>query len=510
MKRLLRSIAIVLGAAGVVSVYAAGRVVTINAHRATFAAHVAEAYLSFNVEMVQVVDGDFWGPIGGELRVPDPPLDFPRGRLRNLTGELAPAIMRVSGTGANSTFYDFSSAPVDTPPPGFSYVLTREQWDAANRFALDLGLGVLPSIGVSAGTRDVDRTWTDDNFRVLLEHSVDQGYPLAGLEFMNEPSMGSSSGLPPNYSAHEYARDFETFVSTRDALAPDVPVVAPSVFELPFPIPPGLFDGPEVEEIMARVGSDIDIVAYHFYPALSARCLRTTTPEQALEPLFLFAGVPVAALYEGLRDQFSPGVPVHLNENAQAACGGDEWASTFIDTFRFLNQLGLLAQRGHDVVYHNTLTGASYGLLLEPELETSANYWGAVLWKRLMGTRSLEPSATPIPNVYVYAHCSKNGRPGSVTTLVLNADRDNSAKVRLQGRGSLVSFAYVLTAPDLLGRTVELNAKVLAVRANGSLPDLVPELVLGKRGVRLPPTSIAFIVQPFARAAACRVDELAQ
>ena len=50
-------------------------------------------------------------------------------------------------------------------------------------------------------------------------------------------------------------------------------------------------------------------------------------------------------------------------ETAQAACGGDRWASTFLDTFRYLNQLGILAKRGVQVHMHNTLASSDYGLL---------------------------------------------------------------------------------------------------------------------------------------------------
>ena len=35
-----------------------------------------------------------------------------------------------------------------------------------------------------------------------------------------------------------------------------------------------------------------------------------------------------------------------LTETAEAACGGNPWASTFLDTFRYLDQLGRLAKAG--------------------------------------------------------------------------------------------------------------------------------------------------------------------
>ncbi|MBK6855050.1 MAG: hypothetical protein IPG97_00380 [Microthrixaceae bacterium] len=33
--------------------------------------------------------------------------------------------------------------------------------------------------------------------------------------------------------------------------------------------------------------------------------------------------------YEALRDEFEPGAPMWITETAEAACGGDRWASFF-------------------------------------------------------------------------------------------------------------------------------------------------------------------------------------
>ena len=69
----------------------------------------------------------------------------------------------------------------------------------------------------------------------------------------------------------------------------------------------------------------------------------------------------------------------------------NRWASTFTDSFRYLNQLGSLAQRGVQIVMHNTLDSSDYGLLDERDYEPRPNFWAAVLWRRLMGTGALQP-----------------------------------------------------------------------------------------------------------------------
>jgi hypothetical protein len=62
-----------------------------------------------------------------------------------------------------------------------------------------------------------------------------------------------------------------------------------------------------------------------------------------------------------LRDKFEPGKPIWLTETAEAACGGNPWAATFLETFRYLDQPGRMAKRGVQVHTHNTLASSEYG-----------------------------------------------------------------------------------------------------------------------------------------------------
>jgi len=76
-----------------------------------------------------------------------------------------------------------------------------------------------------------------------------------------------------------------------------------------------------------------------------------------------------------------PGKPFFWNtETAHAACGGNPWGGTFLDTFRYLDQLGRLARQEVAVVIHNTLVASDYGLLDEDTFEPKPNYWRALLW----------------------------------------------------------------------------------------------------------------------------------
>lgn len=74
------------------------------------------------------------------------------------------------------------------------------------------------------------------------------------------------------------------------------------------------------------------------------------------------------------------------------------------------------------MVAHNTLVATDNGLLDEKTLAPKPNYWGALLWLRLMGT-TVPESGVPIQEgLHVYAHCLR-GNPGGVALLLINNDK---------------------------------------------------------------------------------------
>jgi heparanase 1 len=209
----------------------------------------------------------------------------------------------------------------------------------------------------------------------------------------------------------------------------------------------------------------------------------------------------VEAFYQKLRDEYAPGKPMWVTETGQTACGGDRWASTFLDSFRYLDQMGSLARRGVKVILHNTLAASDYALIDERTLTPRPNYWAALLWHKTMGTTVLDATsgngAAPAATVHLYAQCMK-GHAGGVTMLALNLDRKDAATLDLPER----SERYTLTSADLLSHSVALNGVEMKLTADGDVPD--PDGVLqGKGAVMLPAASITFLTMPEAHNAAC-------
>ena len=212
-----------------------------------------------------------------------------------------------------------------------------------------------------------------------------------------------------------------------------------------------------------------------------------TTTAAALSQEWLSRPEKIGAFYADLRDRFEPGKSLWITETADAACGGNPWASTFLDTFRYLVQHASLAQRGVKVIMHNTLASSDYGLLDENTFAPRPNYWAALLLRRLMGATVLDPHTSPIPNVHVYAHCLQN-YPGGVTLLVINDDRQQVHEITLPSDAE----RYTLTAKQLQDTSVELNGKTLQLNRYGDAPQFLGQSMRAGQ-ISFAPTSITFL-----------------
>lgn len=468
--------------------------------RMTTIGTVDARFQSYNIEMVEVTGGRFWKPYGqGDMqrdRYSDrPPIDLANTRLRKLAAALSPAYMRVSGTWANTTYFaDDDSAPA-APPAGFNSVLSRAQWGGVIDFARAANAEIVTSFAISPGSRDASGAWTPDQAQHLIEATRALGGRIAAAEFMNEPTLAASNGAPPGYDARAYGRDIKIFREWMQRTAPETLIVGPaSAGDTASPSATGI----RTRDLLAASGPGLDRFSYHHYNTISPRCGGRDDPARALSAEWLARTDATFAIYRALRDAYEPGKPIWLTETADAACGGNRWDASFLDTFRYLDQLGRLARAGVQVVMHNTLAASDYGLLDEGTFRPRPNYWAALLWHRLMGTIVLDANTAAAPDLHLYAHCHP-GMRGAVSVLAINASRRASHALTLSGPPE----RYTLHAARLQSATVRLNGKTIALTAADGLPRLEPRAA-SAGAVRLPPATITFLVFPNAANPACR------
>ncbi len=488
---------------------------------------IDERFQSYNIEMVEVTGGRFWKPydapadaskaIAGQQADTTqsdtdpsryqyrPSIDLTNARLRKLAAALGPAYVRISGTWANTTYFQNSHDPA-TPilPKGFNGILTRRQWKGVVDFSHAVNAKIVTSFAISDGTRDASGVWTPNLAQQWVAYTKSVGGNIAAAEFMNEPNIAmDGGGAPKDYSAADFGRDIAVFRAFAKQAAPDMLILGPGGSGEATPATVASMPALASADLLTATGPVFDAFSYHFYGAVSSRCasygaVATTTEEAALSEEWLGRTGLVEEFYGNLRDRFLPGKPIWLTETAQAACGGDRWASTYLDSFRYLNQLGTLARRGVQVSMHNTLAASDYALIDTSTYTPRPNYWAALVWRKLMGTTVLDPGPSPAPTLHLFAHCLRS-HPGGVALLALNTSKTDAQSIQ----APTAAERYTLTARELTDRVVLLNGSVLQLGVDDALPGLDGMRTHAGK-VTFPPASITFLAFPKAHNASCQ------
>ena len=476
---------------------------------------VDERFQSYNVEMVEVVGGEFWKPYHLMDSLPSvesaatydvsqknekmyrqlSPINLADKRLMNLAKGLAPVYVRVSGTWANAIYFqDNDESKMTKVPLGFVNVLTRNQWKGVINFIKATDSKLVTSFAVSNGVRDAQGVWTPKEAQKIVNYTKSLGGDIAAAELFNEPTMPTAGGeMNKNYNGSSFARDIASFNNWARKETPNMLLLGPGSVGEGIPGVSFAMGGMKIlstdSMMLAEPKPVFDVFSYHYYGAASIRMMQSgpfsIKAENALSDSWLRRTDTVADYYIGLRDKYNPGKPVWITETAEAAAGGDPFSATYLDCFRYLYQLGSLAKKDVKVIMHNTLAASEYSLIDQDTHLPKPNYWAALLWSKLMGTKVYE-TGNGAPGVYLFAHNMK-GHEGGITLLVININK-TTAHVNIPTDAQ----QYTLTSKELQGKTVMLNGQELNLSANDDLPQLNGKAVKSGK-LELPATSISFI-----------------
>ncbi|MGN0479920.1 MAG: beta-glucuronidase [Hominenteromicrobium sp.] len=488
---------------------------------------IGDRFMSYNIEMTEVTGGTFWkaytpGQIAGTEAFPPigdlknvtamaglmqyfPPIDLYNERLRALAKQLGPAWIRVSGTWATKTYYDFDGTTGGRAPEGYQSVLTRRQWIGVLDFVRAVGGKLLISVSNCAGDHPgggpLDLTQAEKIFGLSHAYGVD----IDAVEFMNEPNMMEMSGAPAGYTPADYARDQDILNGWVRAHYPDCLLVGPCTTES------SSIGGPEGQRIGAGIGDimqlctahdlmagtkvKLDVFSYHYYNGVSER-MASVLPsahwpaEKAHTDAYLSVAPACAEKHAALRDQYVPGAPLWVTESGDAGGGGDTWASTYLDVLRTLNELGSYARITDGVIFHNTLASSDYGFLKHGTFEPRPNYFAVLLWNRLIGSTVYDCGDPNTEGMHVYAHSRKDGKPG-VVYLILNNSLTAASTVAIPE----TALRYTLSGETMRAAVMRLNGRELTVSGSAQLPDLTPA-VQPAGTVELAPGTCTFLVLP--------------
>ena len=211
---------------------------------------------------------------------------------------------------------------------------------AAIDFSRAVDAPIVTSMPIGEGTRGADGVWRPDQARRWLAFTKAHGGTIAAAEYFNEPTLASMGGAPKGYDAAAFGRDFRVFDAFMRKEYPGTKLLAPgSVGEAnaDWAVATGGYGNMKVlpaADLAASTG-DADAFSYHHYGAVSQRCAamgHQTSADQALSEDWLGRTDQTLAYYRAVRDKAMPGKPFWNTETADAACGGNPWAGTFLDT----------------------------------------------------------------------------------------------------------------------------------------------------------------------------------
>ena len=458
-----------------------------------------ERLVSYNVEMTEVTGGTFWKAYTeaqvdgteefpmitnwmdmGNLQQWNDPIDTTNPRLIKLAKELGTAWVRVSGTWANKTYYDFEGKYADgTVPEGFQNVLTKKQWLNLLDFVKAIDGKLLVSIANCPGIHAADEPMPFEQADLLFRTSNEYGVPISAAEFTNEPNLIALSGLPKGYTAADHARDHDLFGAWLRENYPECLFVGPctvgdiDMFGMMEGAGGGMAAGYEIVTTEALLGdykTPMDVFSYHYYNGVSERgqAMGGHWPyATALTEKYLGVAANCARQYTARRDKYVPGGQMWVTESGDAGCGGNTWASTYVDVPRTLNELGEFCTVTDGVIFHNTLASSDYGYLKHGSFDPRPNYFAVLLWNRLMGKTVYASGEAIREGAHVYAHSRKDGKDGYAYLIINNSQEVTTVEL------PKAAEVYALTGNGKLrSRTMLLNGKELVLGENDALPAL--------------------------------------
>ncbi|KAK7304670.1 hypothetical protein VNO77_42555 [Canavalia gladiata] len=471
-------------------------------------------------------------------------LDLSHPFLAKAIQALKPLRIRLGGSLQDQVLYEVGSLKAPCHPFqkiqggmfGFSKgCLHMKRWDELNQFFNETGAIVTFGLNALHGKHQIkhhvwEGAWDSTNAYDFIKYTVSKGYKIDSWELGNELS---GKGIGASVGVAEYAKDLIKLKQILDTLY-DNPKFKPSLVA-----PGGFYEKQWYDKLLQVSGSGIiNVLTHHLYnlgPGSDEHLER-----KILDPARLSR---VESIFSNLSEtiqKYGPWSSAWVGEAGGAYnSGGRHVSNTFLNSFWYLDQLGMASTYSTKVYCRQTLIGGNYGLLNTTTLTPNPDYYSALLWHRLMGKKVLAISTDiSSPFLRTYAHCSKD-RTG-VTLLLINLSNqtrfiltvknpvtasveenevattihknsffDNLKKTFswVGTKGSEVTFReeYHLTPQDdyLRTQTMVLNGIPLELTNEGDLPPLDPVRNNVRSPIYMAPLSIAFVVYPNFDASAC-------
>ncbi|CAL5441834.1 unnamed protein product [Camellia sinensis] len=451
--------------------------------------------------------------------------------------------IRVGGSLQDQVLYDVGNLKTQCHPFrkmdgglfGFSKgCLHMDRWNEVNHFFNKTGVLVTFGLNALHGRHKISKEvwggdWDSSNANDFIKYTISKGHQIDSWEFGNE----LNGGVGAIVGAEQYGRDLIKLKTIIDELyknfKPKPLLVAPG----------GFYEKQWYNRLLQVTGSPvINAMTHHIYNLGSGA--DPNLVNKILNPHYLSK---VSETFSGLKQTIQTHGPwsfAWVGESGGAFnSGGHNVSNTFVNSFWYLDQLGMAAKYDTRVYCRQTLIGGNYGLLDTPTFVPNPDYYSALLWHRLMGKEVLAVNTSASPYLRSYAHCSK-GR-GGITLLLINLS--NQTKFNLSVRNSMNITVHVKETADKSGKsfthslkrtvswvgskasdgtsfreeyhltpkggnlrskTMVLNGVPLQLTASGDIPSLNPVLVHLNSPMFVAPLSVKFVVFPNFDASGCK------
>ena len=440
-----------------------------------------------------------------------PYIDFQNKDLIALTSAISPAMLRIGGSGQDSTIYDifgecsnkaagwnimtrFASNPYycSEVHPDDYYCLTSNRWHEILEFCDAADLKLIFGMNACYGRYAKDEMMNMSNIDALLSHTASHGNELNlsriyGFEFGN----GMSGHIDSQIYSYDLVR-MHTLIARYfgDQTGSPLSIGTDNNYrETQF-----------VEEVLSYLpfggNTTLDLLNWHQYTnchhdvesgyVFSADCLSTITQ---------YPAIYTNILEEAQGKQGNEGsIKMMIGESALDHSGGIEGESNvFLSSFYFMFQLGELSKvKGMDLVQRQSLSGGYYGLL-DTDFRPMPDYWLLYLWRMLIGDQVLDGVVTRNENVTGYGFTGKS--ENEIVVVLINFSTRNSVDVELDlkngdGKEDEWKFEEYHMSGSLNDSTVFMNSMEM-IYENGRFPQL--QAKEGNGTVTLSAASICWI-----------------
>ncbi|WOG87664.1 hypothetical protein DCAR_0206895 [Daucus carota subsp. sativus] len=368
---------------------------------------------------------------------------------------------------------------------GFSNgCITMERWDQLNQFFNETGAKVTFVLNALRENKSENKNstlwvgnWNKLNAQEFMKYTISKGYKIDSYELGNELS---ASGVFARVNAGQYGKDtiiLSNLVKKLYANFSDQPKILG---------PGGFYDKEWFNKFLRVSGPGIvDGLTHHIYNLGAANYLvmyAGNDPKlisRVQDPFYLDK---IAQTFKSISEsikQYGPWTGAWVGESGGAYHSGG-------------TNLGMASTFDHKVYCRQVLIGGNYGLLNTTTFAHNPDYYGALLWHRLMGSRVLHDAS---PYLHSYAHCD-------ITVLLINMSNSTTFVVNTVNDLNLFPSDHT-ELPPREDQVVLLNDTPLKLTKTMEIPNLNPALVSPLEPIKVAPDSFVFAVLRGFGAPAC-------